>query len=181
MSLSDLSIRRYVFAWMVMFGLMFFGFVSFNRMGVSQLPNVDFPVINVNLAWEGAAPEVMETDVVNEVEQALMTVQGVKELSSTIRQGSASVTVEFELGYDLDVAVQEIQSKINEVQRKLPDDIDPPTIRKSNPTENPIMFMGFSSDRPKRELMEYVEQHLRDRFTTIEGVGEVLLGGYVDL
>jgi HAE1 family hydrophobic/amphiphilic exporter-1 len=180
MSLSDLSIRRYVFAWMVMFGLMFFGFVSFNRMGVSQLPNVDFPVINVNLAWEGAAPEVMETDVVNEVEQALMTVQGVKELSSTIRQGSASVTVEFELGYDLDVAVQEIQSKINEVQRKLPDDIDPPTIRKSNPTENPIMFMGFSSDRPRRELMEYVEQHLRDRFTTIEGVGEVLLGGYVD-
>lgn len=180
MSISDLSIRRYVFAWMVMLGLMFFGFVSFNRMGVSQLPNIDFPTINVSLAWEGAAPEVMETDVVNEVEQALMTVQGVKEISSTARQGTASVTVELELGYDLDVAVQEIQSKINEAQRKLPKDIDPPIIRKSNPSDHPIMFMGFTSDRPRRELMEYVEQHLRDRFSTIEGVGEVLLGGYVD-
>jgi HAE1 family hydrophobic/amphiphilic exporter-1 len=180
MSLSDLSIRRYVFAWMVMIGLMFFGFISFNRMGVSQLPNIDFPTINVSLAWEGAAPEVMETDVVNEVEQALMTVQGVKEISSTVRQGTASVTVELELGYDLDVAVQEIQSKINEAQRKLPKNIDPPIIRKSNPSDSPIMFMGFTSDRPKRQLMEYVEQHLRDRFTTIDGVGEVLLGGYVD-
>ncbi len=180
MFLSDLSIRRYVFAWMVMIGLIFFGIISFNRMGVSQLPNVDFPTLNVNLAWEGAAPEVMETDVVNEIEQALMTVQGVKEISSTVRQGSANVTVELELGYDLDVAVQEVQSKINEVQRKLPKDIDPPTIRKSNPSDSPIMFMGFTSDRPRRELMQYVEQHLRDRFTTIGGVGEVLLGGYVD-
>ena len=180
MSISDISIRRYVFAWMVMLGLMFFGFISFNRMGVSQLPNVDFPTINVSLAWQGAAPEVMETDVVNEVEQALMTVQGVKELSSTVRQGTAQVTVELELGYDLNVAVQEIQSKINEVQRKLPKDIDPPIIRKSNPSDSPIMFMGFTSERPKRALMEYVEQHLRDRFTTIPGVGEVLLGGYVD-
>jgi HAE1 family hydrophobic/amphiphilic exporter-1 len=179
MSISDLSIRRYVFAWMVMIGLMFFGLVSFNRMGVSQLPNIDFPTISVSLAWEGAAPEVMETDVVNEVEQALMTVQGVKEISSTVRQGTASVSVELELGYDLDVAVQEIQSKMNEAQRRLPKNIDPPIIRKSNPSDQPIMFMGFTSDRPRRELMQYVEQHLRDRFTTIDGVGEVLMGGYV--
>ena len=84
MSISDISIRRYVFAWMLMLGLMFFGFLSFQRMGVSQLPNIDFPTVNVSLAWQGAAPEVMETDVVNEVEQALMTVQGVKEVSSTV-------------------------------------------------------------------------------------------------
>ncbi len=180
MSLSDLSIRRYVFAWMVMLGLMFFGLISFNRMGVSQLPNVDFPTVNVNVAWEGAAPEVMETDVVNEIEQALMTVQGVKEISSSVRQGAGSITVELELGNDLDVAVQEIQSKINEVQRRLPKDIDPPVIRKSNPSDHPIMFIGVTGDRPKRQLMEYVEQHLRDRFTTIDGVGEVMLGGYVE-
>ncbi|MEI8011688.1 MAG: efflux RND transporter permease subunit, partial [Candidatus Omnitrophota bacterium] len=180
MSLSDISIRRYVFAWMLMLGLMFFGLISFNRMGVSQLPNVDFPTINVSLAWQGAAPEVMETDVVNEVEQALMTVQGVKELSSTIRQGTATIAIELELGRDLNAAVQEIQSKVNEIQRRLPKDIDPPIIRKSNPSDQPIMFIGITGDRPRRQLMEYVEQHLRDRFTTIDGVGEVLLGGYVD-
>ncbi|MFH0754519.1 MAG: efflux RND transporter permease subunit, partial [Candidatus Omnitrophota bacterium] len=180
MSISDIAIRKYVFAWMLMLGLMFFGFISFTRMGVSQLPNIDFPTIKVSLSWEGAAPEVMETDVVNEVEQALMTVQGVKEISSTIRQGSGTVTVELELGHDIDVAVQEIQSKINEVQRKLPKNIDPPIIRKSNPSDHPIMFIGVTSDRPKRQLMEYVEQHLRDRFTTVNGVGEVLLGGYID-
>ncbi len=180
MSLSDIAIRRYVFAWMLMLGLMFFGLISFNRMGVSQLPNVDFPTINVSLGWLGAAPEVMETDVVNEVEQALMTVQGVKELSSTIRQGTATITIELELGRDLNASVQEIQSKVNEIQRKLPKDIDPPIIRKSNPSDQPIMFIGITGDRPRRQLMEYVEQHLRDRFTTIDGVGEVLLGGYVD-
>jgi HAE1 family hydrophobic/amphiphilic exporter-1 len=180
MSLSDTSIKHPVFAWMVMLALMIFGFVSYTRMGVSQLPNIDFPVVSVSLTWEGAAPEVMEKDVVDDVEQALMTVQGVKEVSSTSRQGQAVVTIELELGRDVDVAVQEIQTKINQVQRKLPKDIDPPIIQKQNPAEQPIMWITVNSDRPKPELMKYVEKHVRDRFTTISGVGEVNLGGFVD-
>ncbi len=180
MSLSDISIRKYVFAWMVMAGLMIFGFICYLRLGVSQLPNIDFPIIAVNLTWEGAAPEVMETDVVSDVEQAVMTVQGVKEVSSSIRQGQATVTVELELGRDLDVAVQEIQTKISQAQRTLPKDLDPAIITKVNPADQPIIWIGVTSDRSKRELMEYVEKYLQDKFTSITGVGEVMLGGYVD-
>lgn len=180
MSLSDISIKNPVFAWMLMLGLMFFGLFSYGRMGVSQLPDIDSPVVSVSVSWEGAAPEVIEKDVVDELEQALMTVQGVKQITSTSRQGQGSVKVELELEQDIDVAVQEIQSKINEVQRRLPNDIDPPVIRKQNPSEQPIMSVAVSGDCTKQELMKYVEKHVRDRFTTISGVGEVILGGFVD-
>ncbi len=180
MSLSDISIRRPVFAWMVMIALMFFGFFSYSKMGVSQLPNIDFPVVSVTIAWEGAAPEVMEKDVVDDVEQVLMTVQGAKEVSSTRRQGQSTVTVELELGRDVDVAVQEIQTKINQIQRQLPKNIDPPIIQKQNPAEQPIMWVTVNGDCSKLDLMKYVEKHVRDRFTTISGVGEVMLGGFID-
>ncbi|MBF0619330.1 MAG: efflux RND transporter permease subunit [Candidatus Omnitrophica bacterium] len=181
MSLSDTSIRRPVFAWMVMAALMIFGYISYGRMGVSQLPNVDFPVVSVSLAWEGAAPEVMETDVVDLVEQSIMTVQGVKEVSSSVRQGQAQISVELELGRDIDVAVQEIQTKISQVQRRLPKNIDPPVIMKSNPADQPILWIAATSEkRTKREMIEYVQNHLQDRFTTVSGVGEVMLGGFVD-
>ncbi|MEI6437630.1 MAG: efflux RND transporter permease subunit [Candidatus Omnitrophota bacterium] len=180
MSLSDTAIRRPVFAWMVMAALMIFGLISYNRMGVSQLPNIDFPVINVSLTWTGAAPEVMEKDVVDTIEQAMMTIQGVKEVSSTIRQGQASVTVELELGRDIDAAVQDIQAKINQAQRHLPKDLDPPVVSRSNPADQPIMWVAVTSERTKVQLMEYVEKYLRDKFTSVSGVGEVTLGGYID-
>ena len=179
MTISDLSIRRPVFAWMLMTALIVFGLISFQRMGVSQLPNVDFPVISVNLTWEGAAPEVMETDVVDVVEEAVMTIQGIREVSSSVRQGQATITVELELGRDVDVAVQEVQTKISQSQRLLPKDMDPPIVIKVNPGEQPFMWITTKGERSARELMEYVQDHLQDQFTTINGVGEVSLGGFV--
>ncbi|MBI3615379.1 MAG: efflux RND transporter permease subunit [Candidatus Omnitrophica bacterium] len=180
MTLSDLSIKNPVFAWMLMAGLILFGIIGFNQMGVSQMPDVEFPVINVQLTWEGAAPEVIESDVVDIVEDAIMSVQGIRDISSTSRQGSASVTIEFDLNRDIDVAVQEVQTKIAQAQRRLPNDIDPPIVSKVNPQDNPILWLGVSGDIPKKELIEYVQNHLRDKFQTISGVGEVMLGGFVE-
>ena len=180
MSLSDLSIKNPVFAWMLMAGLIVFGALSFNGMGVSQMPEVDFPVISVSLTWEGAAPEVMETDVVDVVEDALMGIQGVRDISSSARQGQASVTIEFDLERDIDVALQEVQTKIAQAQRRLPEDLDPPIVTKVNPQDNPILWIGVSGNIPLRDLMEYVQDHLRDRFQTISGVGEVFLGGFTE-
>ena len=181
MRLSDLSIKNPVFAWMLMAGLILFGLISFNLMGVSQMPDVEFPVVSVQLDWEGAAPEVMESDVVDIVEDAVMSVQGIRDVSSTARQGTASVTIEFELGRDIDVAVQEVQTKIAQAQRRLPDDLDPPVVTKLNPQDNPIMWLGVTSESlSRRELTEYVQNHLRDKFQTVSGVGEVMLGGFVD-
>jgi HAE1 family hydrophobic/amphiphilic exporter-1 len=180
MTLSDLSIKNPVFAWMLMIGLIVFGLVGYRGLGVSQLPDVDFPVLTVNLTWEGAAPEVMETEVTDTIEDVVMGVQGIREVSSVSRQGSASVTIEFELNRDIDVALQEVQTKIAQAQRNLPKDLDPPVVSKSNPEDQPILWLALSGERDARFLMEYTRDHVKDRFTTIPGVGEVFLGGYVD-
>ena len=148
MTLSDFSINKPVFAWMLMAGLIVFGTISFQRMGVSQMPDVEFPVVSVDLRWEGAAPEVMETDVVDVVEDVLTSIQGIREMSSSIRQGQATVTVEFTLERDIDVAVQEIQTKIAQAQRQLPNELDPPVVTKVNPQDQPIMWLGVSGDVP---------------------------------
>jgi len=181
MTLSDIAIKNPVFSWMLMLGLILFGIISFNMLGVSQLPDIDFPVVSVNLTWEGAAPEVMESDVVDIVEGAIMGVQGVRDVSSQIRQGNASVTVEFELDRNIDVAMQDIQTKIDQAQRNLPEDMDPAVVTKTNPDDQPIVFISVLSDKMSlRDLMTYVQNHVKDKFSTISGVGEIFLGGFVD-
>ena len=180
MTLSDTSIKNPVFAWMLMAALIVFGAISFQRMGVSQMPDVDFPVVSVTLSWEGTAPEVMETDVVDVVEDAITSVQGVRDISSSTRQGQATITVEFELGRDIDVALQEVQTKIAQAQLRLPREMDPPVVIKVNPQDQPIMWLGVSGTLPMRDLMEYVQDHLKDRFQTINGVGEIFLGGFLE-
>lgn len=180
MTLSDLSIKNPVFAWMLMIGLIVFGWISFNRMGMSQLPDVDFPIVTVSVTLEGAAPEVMETEVTDYIEDAVMSVQGVKEVSSVSRQGQATITIEFELNRDIDVALQEVQSKIVQAQRNLPKEIDPPIVTKTNSEDHPILWISLSGDRPLREMMMYTHDFLKNQFTTVSGVGEVILGGYID-
>ncbi len=180
MTLSDLSIRRPVFAWMLMTALMVFGFISFHRLGVSKLPDVDFPVISVRLTWEGASPQVMETDVVDTVEEALTTIQGIRDISSSIRQGQATVTLELELNRDIDFAVQEVQTKLLQAQRQLPREMDPPIVTKVNPEDQPILWITVTGEIPLRDLMDYVQNHIEDRFSTINGVGEVFLGGFLE-
>src|SRR3989338_3953684 len=180
MTLSDISIKKPVFAWVIMGALLIFGGISFMRMGISQMPDIDFPVVNISLAWEGAAPEVIETEVVDIVEESLMTIEGIKKVQSSSRFGQASVIVEFELSKDIDVAIQEIQTKITQAQRRLPVDMDPAIISKVNPEDQPIIWIGVSGDRPLREMAEYVRDHLKDQFSVIPGVGEVFLGGFIE-
>jgi len=162
-----------------MFGLIGFGLISFSRMGLSQLPDVDFPTVTVSLSLPGAAPEVMETQVVDPVESALMTVEGVQKITSTSKSGSATVTVEFDLDRNIDVALQDVQAKVAAAQRRLPDELDPPTISKTNPEDQPILWLALTYDKNDPQfLMKYAKDYLQDRLTTVDGVGELTLGGY---
>jgi len=133
MSLSSLSIRRPVFAWMLMAALIIFGYLSFLRLGVSQLPDVDSPVVSVSLSLPGAAPEVMENQVIDPVEDSIMQISGIRSISSTSQQSSGRISVEFELDRDIDVAVQEVQNHIFQLMTLLlmepPNDLAPDTIR----------------------------------------------------
>lgn len=182
MNLSEISIKNPVFAWMLMLGLMIFGLLSFHGMGVGQMPDVDFPVLTIEITWEGAAPEVMESDVVDIVEDSVMGVQGIRDISSSSMRGQALITIEFELERDIDIALQEVQSKISEAERRLPREIDPPVISKANPEDQPIMWLAVSAAEhvPLKDLMDYVDRQLKDRFKTISGVGEVFLGGFLE-
>src|SRR4051794_18549468 len=135
MSLSEISIRNHVFAWMLMLGLLVFGGIAFTRMGISQLPDVDFPVVTVNVSLDGASPEVMELNVVDVIEGGLTSVPGIKTMTSSSRIGSASISLEFGLDKNINTAVQEVQSALARVQKKLPTNVDPPTVSKSNPED----------------------------------------------
>ena len=180
MNLSEISIKNPVFAWMLMIGLMIFGVLGCHGMGVGQMPDVDFPVLNVSVIWEGAAPEVMESDVVDIIEDSVMGIQGLRDISSSSAEGKANIKLEFDLDRDIDVALQEVQSKISEARRRLPVDIDPPIIQKFNPEDQPIMYLAVTSRLPLKDLMDYVDRSIKDRFKTVPGVGDVFLGGFLE-
>jgi len=181
LKLSDVAIRNPVFTWMLMAGLILFGGITFRGMGVSQLPDVDFPVVNISVTLEGAAPEVIETTVIDPIEDSVMSIQGVTGVSSSSRTGSGSVSLEFDLDKNIDVAVQEVQTRMAQVQRRLPEDVEPPVVSKTNPEDQPIMWLGISNESmSQNEFMAFVRDRLKDQFTTVSGVGEVFLGGYVD-
>lgn len=166
---------------MLMIAIMFFGFICFKDLGIGSMPDVDFPVLNISAAWEGAAPEVMETDVADIIEDAVTGVEGLKEVSSSTRQGSSEIILEFDLERDIDAALQEVQSKLSQAQLRLPRDMDPPIIQKSNPEDQPIIWLALATKTGSvRELMEFVDKHVKDRFKTIPGVSEVFLSGYAD-
>ncbi len=181
MSLSDISIRKPVFAWMLMAAMIIFGFISMRKMGISQMPDVDFPMVNINVVYEGAAPEVMELDVIDPIESAVLSVEGVKTITSTAKLGTANISVEFNLSKNIDVAVSEVEAKINQAARMLPDSIDPPTISKVNPDDRPIMFLAVTApDMKPKEIMSYTRDVLKDKFQTVSGVADVFLAGYID-
>lgn len=181
-SLSEISIRRPVFAWMIMAALILFGAIGFQRMGLSQLPDVDFPVVSVGLSLPGAAPEVIESQVLDPIEDALMGIDGVRSINSTAQQSSGSISIEFELNRNIDEAVQEVENHINQVLNLLPTGMLPPTVRKTNPEDQPIIWIAVSSDGEMSlmDLMIYSRNTLLNQFSSVPGVGDILLGGYVD-
>ncbi len=180
MKLTDVCIERPVFAWMIMAATIVFGGVAFWRIGVSQYPDVDYPNINIRVEYEGASPEVVENDVVEPIEEAVTQVEGVRTITSSSRQGSANITVELDLSREVDAAMQEVQTKVAQVRQRLPRDILEPTVSKNNPEDSPIMWIGVSGPYPRQVLSDYTRYRLREKLQTIEGVGEITMGGYLD-
>jgi multidrug efflux pump len=180
MSITEICVRRPVLAWMIMAATIVFGLVAVRRIGVSQMPDVDFPTISVSVTREGAAPEVMENDVVQVLEDALAQVEGVKSLTATARQGNAQLTVELDISRDVDLALQDVQTKIAQAQRMLPRDLDPPVVSKTNPEDQPIMWVAVSGPFTRQVVTDQARYQVRERLQTVPGVGEIMMGGYTD-
>lgn len=175
-NLVRLSIERPVFAWVLMSAMIIFGAISFGRLGIGQMPDVDFPVLSISLNYEGASPEVIETEILEPLESRLIAVEGILEMRSTARQGEGSVSLEFDIKRNVDVALQEVQSAVSQI--RWPTGVEAPVIRKRNPEDQPLIFLGVSSSGDFAELVRWVEDVLIDEFRFLPGVGEVSTGGF---
>lgn len=180
MSLTEACIKKPVLAWMIMAATIVFGLVAADRIGVSQFPDVDFPTINISVSWEGANPEAVESDVIEPIEEAVTQVEGVTSIISTARQGSANITVELDLSRNVDAALQDVQAKVSQAQRQLPEDIDPPIVTKTNPEDNPIIQVGVSGPFSQQVVSDFARYRVKEKLQTVPGVGEVQMGGSLE-
>jgi len=174
MTLSDLSIRRPVLTWMMTLALIVFGVLGFQRLGVDQYPNMEFPVLTVSAVLDGATPQGVEEDVTDVLEEQLNTIAGVRSLRSTSYPGASLISVEFELGTDLDVAAQDVRDRISQARFLLPPTLDPPTVSKFNSNSFPVLWTTLRSERPLVETSEYVKRHINPMLETIPGVAAIM-------
>ncbi len=180
MNITDVCLKKPVFAWMIMAATITFGLVAVTRIGISQFPDVDYPTVSVSMSWPGASPEDIETGVVNPLEEALAQVEGIQTISSSSRQNNARITATFDMSRNIDLALQDTQAKIAAAQRSLPKDVDPPTVSKSNPDDQPILTIGLSGPFSRQLLSDVARYQLMERLQTVPGVGQVTMSGYVD-
>jgi HAE1 family hydrophobic/amphiphilic exporter-1 len=177
MTLSDLSIDRPVLTWVMILFLLVFGVLGYSRLGIDQFPRMEFPMVMVNATLEGASPEGMEEDVTDVLEEYLNTIDGIRSLQSTTLQGTAIIRVEFDLGTDLDVAIQDVRSRVANARRELPRALEPPTVSKMDQGDQPILWIPFNSTRPTVETSEYVKRQIKPLMETIDGVGGIQIFG----
>ena len=179
MFLSDISIKRPVFATMMMVALVVLGIVSYQRLAIDEYPDITYPVVIAQTTYLGASPDVMMRDVSKPLEQALNTVQGIKEITSTSLEGISIVRLQFKLGVDVAVAQQDVQAKVARIRRSLPPDIDDPIILHFDPNDSPIMSIALQSgERSIRELTDLANEVVQTRIEAIPGVGGVnIVGG----
>ena len=180
MTLPELSIRRHVLAYMMSAVLVLFGLISMDRLGVDRFPSIDFPVVSVTTVLTGANPDVVDASMTSIIESSVNSVPGIDSVQSSSSPGVSVVAITFNLNKDIDVAFNEVQAKVNQVLRQLPADADPPVVAKVETDASPIMWIALQGDRTQQQLNQYARNVVRKSLETIDGVGEVRLGGRRD-
>ncbi|MBN2289832.1 MAG: efflux RND transporter permease subunit [Candidatus Glassbacteria bacterium] len=179
MSFSGLFISRPVATTLIMLAVLIFGIAGYRQLPVSDLPNVDFPTLQVSAALPGAGPETMASAVATPLEKQFSTIAGLSSMTSTSSQGYTTITLQFDLSRDLDAAAQDVQSAISLTQRQLPRDMpSPPSFRKVNPADQPILYIALTSPTlPLSQLNEYGETMMAQRISMVSGVAQVMVYG----
>jgi len=179
MNIAELFIKRPVMTVLIMLSILIFGIMAYRKLPVSDLPNVDFPTIQVSAGLPGASPETMASSVATPLERQFSTIAGVDSMSSTNGIGNTSITLQFNLNRDIDAAAQDVQTAISSALRQLPQDMPtPPTFRKVNPADQPILYIALTSPSlPLSLLNEYGETIMAQKISTIPGVAQVLVYG----
>jgi HAE1 family hydrophobic/amphiphilic exporter-1 len=178
-SIAELFIRRPVMTTLCSLAIVMFGFMAYRLLPVSDLPNVDFPTIQVNASLPGANPETMASSIATPLEKQFTTIAGLDSMTSTSILGSTSITLQFNLSRNIDAAAQDVQSAITATLSQLPPGMpSPPTFRKVNPADSPVLYLSLSSTTmPISQVDEYAETFLAERISMVSGVAQVQVYG----
>jgi HAE1 family hydrophobic/amphiphilic exporter-1 len=175
--LAALCVKRPVFATVLILSLTVIGAFSFTRLGVDRFPKIDFPTITVTTVQPGAAPEQIETEITDKIEEAVNTISGIDDLRSISSEGISQVIIAFLLEKDTDVAAQEVRDKVNGVLPRLPKTIEQPRVDKLDPDAAPVLSLALTASKPVRDITEYADKVLRRQLESVNGVGQVLILG----
>lgn len=174
MLLSDLSVKRPVFASVLSLLLLIFGALAFERLPLREYPDIDPPVVSIETLYPGAAANVVETRVTRILEERIAGVEGIAFIASSSEDGRSAITVEFETVRDVDAAANDIRDRVAGVLDDLPDEADPPEIQKVDSNEDVIMWLNLVSDRMTvPALTDYADRYLVDTFSVLSGVARV--------
>ena len=178
MFLSDISVRRPVFATVISMLLVILGLAALTSLPVRQYPDVDSPVVSIETSYRGASAEVVETKVTQIIEDVISGIEGIEKLTSSSRDERSDIRVEFALSRDVDAAANDIRDRVARVMGQLPEEADPAEISKADSGSDPVMYLNLTSDRHDRlELTDYAERFLLDRLSSAPGVARVQISG----
>ena len=178
MNISRIFIERPVATTIMVAAIIIFGLIAFRTLPVNELPSVDFPTINVTAELPGANPDVMATTVATPLERQFSQIAGVDSMSSSSTTGRTRITLQFSLSRDIDAAAQDVQTAISQAMRRLPEAMDPPTLRKFNPADAPILFLALTAKTlPLPALDDFADTHIAQRLSMINGVAQVQIFG----
>ncbi|TAJ69765.1 MAG: efflux RND transporter permease subunit [Phenylobacterium sp.] len=176
--LSDISVRRPVFAAVAAIILCVVGIASFSALTVRELPSVDPPVVGISTTYRGASAEVIEERITELIERQVAGIEGIDRVQSSSRDGSSRINISFKLDRDLDAAANDVRDAVSRVTAQLPEQADPPQIQKANADSSPILFLNFTSQTLNRlQLSDYAQRYLVERLSTVPGVATVGVGG----
>jgi multidrug efflux pump len=178
MKLSDLSIKRPVFALVMSLAILLFGVIAFQRLPVREYPDIDPPIVSVVTLYRGASASVVETEITDVLEEQFATLSGVKTMTSSSREEGSVITIEFELSRNVEEAANDVRDRVSRSRYQLPQEIDDPVVSKVDANAQPIVWLGLSSDRHDGlELTDVADRVLKERIQRLPGVGSIIIGG----
>ncbi|MCW8090517.1 efflux RND transporter permease subunit [Alteromonas sp. ASW11-130] len=178
MLLSDVSVKRPVFASVINLLLVIFGVVAFTSLSLREYPDIDPPIVSINTNYAGASANIVETRITQLLEDRISGIEGIKNVTSTSRNGRSDITIEFKLSRDIDAAANDVRERVSRALNNLPDQADPPEVAKASSDEDVIVWYNLRSDNlDVMELTDYAERFLVDRLSVVDGVARVRIGG----
>jgi multidrug efflux pump len=178
MLLSDVSIKRPVFATVIGLLLIAMGAVAFTRLALREYPDIDPPIVSIRTTYPGASANVVESRITEVIEDRIAGVEGIRFINSSSQDGQSAIAIEFDISRDMDSAANDVRDRVGGVLRQLPEEADPPDVQKADASEEIVLWLQMSSDkRTALELTDYTERYLVDRFSSIDGVARIQIGG----